>query len=123
MHTHAPLYRSSSTSSISSDDSNISIESASNRSIDSADNATADANGAQRARTRKRFSSMQLMLLEQLYHQTSHPTREQREALARTIDMYVAFRLGRLACFHVFPYPCTWHSASAAAWQLLPSLK
>ncbi|EMD42341.1 hypothetical protein CERSUDRAFT_110850 [Gelatoporia subvermispora B] len=56
-------------------------------SVSSTDNTTADVSGTQRARTRKRFSSMQLMLLEQLYHQTSHPTREQREALARTIDM------------------------------------
>ncbi|OCH89758.1 homeobox-domain-containing protein [Obba rivulosa] len=87
MHAHTTLYRSTSRSSISSDDSNISVDSTSNMSIDSTDNAAADASGAQRARTRKRFSSMQLMLLEQLYHQTSHPTREQRETLARTIDM------------------------------------
>lgn len=40
-------------------------------------------------RTRKRFSSTQLMILEHLYHQTSHPTREQREVLAREASMYV----------------------------------
>ncbi|KAF8547763.1 homeobox-domain-containing protein [Imleria badia] len=38
-------------------------------------------------RTRKRFTSMQLMLLEQLFHQSSHPTREEREAVAQAADM------------------------------------
>ncbi|KAF9236834.1 homeodomain transcription factor [Melanogaster broomeanus] len=40
-------------------------------------------------RTRKRFTSVQLMMLEQLFHQTSHPTREEREAVAQTAGMYV----------------------------------
>jgi hypothetical protein len=40
-------------------------------------------------RTRKRFSTVQLMLLEQLFHRTSHPTREEREALANAAGMYV----------------------------------
>lgn len=40
-------------------------------------------------RTRKRFSTVQLMLLEQLFHRTSHPTREEREALANASGMYV----------------------------------
>ena len=55
-------------------------------------------------RTRKRFTSTQLMMLEHLYHQTSHPTREQREALAREAAMYVNFFI-ELACIvvqHVF---------------------
>ncbi|KAI6154179.1 homeobox-domain-containing protein [Pisolithus tinctorius] len=30
-------------------------------------------------RTRKRFTSVQLVMLEQLYHRTSHPSREERE--------------------------------------------
>lgn len=38
-------------------------------------------------RTRKRFSNTQLMMLEQLYRRTSHPTREQRDALAKEGDM------------------------------------
>ncbi|KAF8844194.1 homeobox-domain-containing protein [Paxillus ammoniavirescens] len=38
-------------------------------------------------RTRKRFTSVQLMMLEQLFHQTSHPTREEREAVAQTAGM------------------------------------
>lgn len=40
-------------------------------------------------RTRKRFTSVQLMMLEQLFHQTSHPTREEREAVAQAAGMYV----------------------------------
>ncbi|KAG2358869.1 hypothetical protein BDR07DRAFT_1472974 [Suillus spraguei] len=40
-------------------------------------------------RTRKRFSTVQLMMLEQLFHQTSHPTREEREALANTAGMEI----------------------------------
>jgi hypothetical protein len=40
-------------------------------------------------RTRKRFSTVQLMMLEQLFRQTSHPTREEREALANTAGMCV----------------------------------
>ncbi|KAF8452129.1 hypothetical protein L210DRAFT_3384808 [Boletus edulis BED1] len=39
-------------------------------------------------RTRKRFTSVQLMMLEQLFHQSSHPTREEREAVARAAGMY-----------------------------------
>ncbi|KAH9932413.1 homeobox-domain-containing protein [Amylocystis lapponica] len=38
-------------------------------------------------RTRKRFSNVQLMRLEHLYHQTSHPTRDQRDALAKEANM------------------------------------
>ncbi|EIW87277.1 homeobox-domain-containing protein [Coniophora puteana RWD-64-598 SS2] len=38
-------------------------------------------------RTRKRFSSLQLTMLEQLFHATSHPTREERETLARSAGM------------------------------------
>lgn len=38
-------------------------------------------------RTRKRFTSMQLMVLEHLYHKASHPTREQREQVAKEAEM------------------------------------
>ncbi|KAG6326854.1 hypothetical protein ID866_12235 [Astraeus odoratus] len=38
-------------------------------------------------RTRKRFTSVQLMMLEQLFHRSSHPTREEREALAQAAGM------------------------------------
>ncbi|KIK97698.1 hypothetical protein PAXRUDRAFT_824657 [Paxillus rubicundulus Ve08.2h10] len=38
-------------------------------------------------RTRKRFTSVQLMMLEQLFHHTSHPTRGEREAVAQTAGM------------------------------------
>lgn len=40
-------------------------------------------------RTRKRFSTVQLMMLEQLFHRTSHPTREEREAVANTAGMEI----------------------------------
>lgn len=52
-------------------------------SVESVDTAAED--GARR--TRKRFNNVQLMYLEHLFHQTSHPTREQREALARESGM------------------------------------
>ena len=38
-------------------------------------------------RTRKRFTSLQLMMLERLYHNASHPTREQREEVAKDAEM------------------------------------
>ncbi|KAI0066559.1 homeobox-domain-containing protein [Artomyces pyxidatus] len=38
-------------------------------------------------RTRKRFTDWQLAMLEQLFHRTSHPTRDEREALARDLRM------------------------------------
>ncbi|KAI6030985.1 homeobox-domain-containing protein, partial [Pisolithus marmoratus] len=38
-------------------------------------------------RTRKRFTSIQLVMLEQLYHRTSHPSREEREAVAQAAGM------------------------------------
>ncbi|KAJ7489433.1 homeodomain transcription factor [Mycena latifolia] len=40
-------------------------------------------------RTRKRFTNAQLMMLEQLYHQNSHPSREQREMVARSANMEI----------------------------------
>ena len=40
-------------------------------------------------RSRKRFTGTQLAMLEQLYHRTSHPSREERESLARELDLYV----------------------------------
>ena len=42
-------------------------------------------------RTRKRFTQAQIVKLEQLFHETSHPTREQRENLANECDLYVLF--------------------------------
>ena len=38
-------------------------------------------------RTRKRFTSVQLMMLEHLYHKASHPSREERERVAKEADM------------------------------------
>ncbi|KAJ7220499.1 homeodomain transcription factor [Mycena pura] len=40
-------------------------------------------------RTRKRFTNPQLMMLEQLYHENSHPSREQREMVAKSANMEV----------------------------------
>jgi Homeodomain len=39
-------------------------------------------------RTRKRFTGSQLSMLEQLFHRTSHPSREEREVLGRELDLY-----------------------------------
>lgn len=70
------LFRTSSATSVGSTDT-----------LSSLDDVALD--GEAPRRTRKRFTSTQLMMLEHLYHQTSHPTREQREALAREASMYV----------------------------------
>ncbi|EJD03516.1 homeobox-domain-containing protein [Fomitiporia mediterranea MF3/22] len=40
-------------------------------------------------RTRKRFSQDQLVVLEQAYHKSSHPTRDEREEIAKQTDMSV----------------------------------
>ena len=40
-------------------------------------------------RTRKRFTNTQLIMLENLFHQNSHPSREDREAVAKAGGMYV----------------------------------
>ncbi|KAF8832868.1 hypothetical protein HHX47_DHR1001435 [Lentinula edodes] len=40
-------------------------------------------------RTRKRFSNVQLMMLENLFHHNSHPSRQERETVARAGSMYV----------------------------------
>ncbi|KAK7050441.1 homeobox domain-containing protein [Favolaschia claudopus] len=38
-------------------------------------------------RTRKRFTNVQLTMLEDLFHRHSHPSREQRESIARSANM------------------------------------
>ncbi|KXN85742.1 Homeobox protein Hox-A2 [Leucoagaricus sp. SymC.cos] len=40
-------------------------------------------------RTRKRFTNVQLMMLENLFHQNSHPSREDREAVAKAGGMEI----------------------------------
>ena len=47
-------------------------------------------------RTRRRFTTAQLTLLEQLYHRSSHPTREQREQLAAIYDIVLPLSLAGL---------------------------
>ncbi|GBE77364.1 homeobox-domain-containing protein [Sparassis crispa] len=75
-----PLCRSSSASSIASDDTT--------QSCDTVDTSVSSQNNADVIRrTRKRFTNVQLMMLEHLYHETSHPTREQREGLARSAEL------------------------------------
>ena len=74
------LSRTSSVSSVASDDS---LASSSANSLISVDAPAGDTV----KRTRKRFTSAQLMTLEHLYGQASHPTREQREAVAREAHM------------------------------------
>ncbi|KAM5539934.1 hypothetical protein V8D89_006437 [Ganoderma adspersum] len=74
------LSRTSSVSSVASDDS---FASSSANSVFSVDAPAGDAV----KRTRKRFTSVQLMVLEHLYGQVSHPSREQREEVAREADI------------------------------------
>ncbi|KAF9469637.1 hypothetical protein BDZ94DRAFT_1242903 [Collybia nuda] len=49
-------------------------------------------------RTRKRFSNVQLTMLEQLFHQNSHPSREERDNVARLGGMFVHSSLCFLSC-------------------------
>lgn len=78
-------------------------------------------------RTRKRFSSAQLMMLEHLFHQTSHPTREQREFLAREANMCVLFtRFYRLTLFcsrvHIRVFHCVCVSVTDCPVTFFPLL-
>jgi hypothetical protein len=50
-------------------------------------------------RSRKRFTGSQLTMLEQLFHRTSHPSREEREALARDLDLYAPLLLTHTLSF------------------------
>lgn len=74
------LARTSSASSVCSDDSVASTDTTISL-------GPADAIVEGPKRTRKRFTTLQLMMLEHLYHKASHPTREQREQLARDAEM------------------------------------
>jgi len=46
-----------------------------------------NANSATSRRTRKRFTKQQLVMLEDLFHRNSHPSREDREAVAKAGGM------------------------------------
>lgn len=46
-------------------------------------------NAAEQRRTRKRITAAQLAQLEELYYRSSHPTRDQRDTLAKRIQMCV----------------------------------
>ncbi|KAF9011225.1 hypothetical protein BDQ17DRAFT_1322169 [Cyathus striatus] len=67
------LSRTSSTTSISSGDETV---------------TTPNTNTGLR-RTRKRFTNVQLTMLENLFHQNSHPTREERESVAKAGGMEI----------------------------------
>ena len=87
-----PLFRTTSASSVSSVDTQMSIDDVvvGTGGLGGGGGAAETNDRDAPRRTRKRFTSTQLMMLEHLYHQTSHPTREQREALARDAAMCVA---------------------------------
>jgi len=53
-----------------------------------ADDSSARQNPTTAKRTRKRFTGTQLAMLEQLFHRSSHPSRKERDALARDLDLY-----------------------------------
>ncbi|KAJ2917829.1 hypothetical protein MD484_g2539, partial [Candolleomyces efflorescens] len=57
-------------------------------SFSSSDDITPSAINASR-RTRKRFTNVQLTMLETLFHRNSHPSREEREAVAKAGDMEI----------------------------------
>ncbi|KAK0185172.1 homeodomain transcription factor [Armillaria mellea] len=66
-------------------------------------------------RTRKRFTSVQLMMLENLFHQTSHPSREQRDGVAKagamelksvTIWFQNKRQMERKGSLNSIPSPC-----------------
>ncbi|TFY70924.1 hypothetical protein EVG20_g2088 [Dentipellis fragilis] len=59
-------------------------------SVASVSSDDVDAGADASRRTRKRFSNLQLTMLEELYHRTSHPTREEREVVASNSGMYGA---------------------------------
>jgi Homeodomain len=59
-------------------------------------------NVAEQRRTRKRITAAQLVQLEELYYRSSHPTRDQRDALAKRIQMYASafFSLSLVPIIH-----------------------
>ena len=77
-----PLSRTSSASSVASDDTALSFDD--NTVVpDTPSTGNVSDGSSSTKRTRKRFNNIQLTALEHVFHQTSHPTREQREAVAR----------------------------------------
>ncbi|KAF8814474.1 homeobox-domain-containing protein [Phlegmacium glaucopus] len=71
-----PLSRTSSSNSFSSEDDGASMSS-----------STVTVSSSRR--TRKRFTNTQLTMLENLFHQNSHPSREDREAVAKAGGMEI----------------------------------
>ncbi|KAG6884691.1 hypothetical protein C0993_008942, partial [Termitomyces sp. T159_Od127] len=65
-------------------------------SVDSSDDAASSGATSSIRRTRKRFTNEQLTMLEDLFHKNSHPSREERESVARLGEMYVYLIYGEL---------------------------
>ncbi|KAL4246282.1 Homeobox DNA-binding [Abortiporus biennis] len=78
-----PLSRSSSSSSVLTQDSSITSFNDDEQFDASTDQLVGLGQVQTGKRTRKRFTNSQLIMLEQLFHQCSHPSREAREALAK----------------------------------------
>ncbi|KAG6874358.1 hypothetical protein C0995_015094 [Termitomyces sp. Mi166 len=56
-------------------------------SVDSSDDAASSGATSSIRRTRKRFTNEQLTMLEDLFHKNSHPSREERESVAKLGEM------------------------------------
>ncbi|KAI0789527.1 hypothetical protein C8Q75DRAFT_166074 [Abortiporus biennis] len=84
-----PLSRSSSSSSVLTQDSSITSFNDDEQFDASTDHLVGLGQVLTGKRTRKRFTNSQLIMLEQLFHQCSHPSREAREALAKDAGNYV----------------------------------
>ncbi|TCD67910.1 hypothetical protein EIP91_011844 [Steccherinum ochraceum] len=76
------LARTWSASSVASDETSLSFDD--NTIVpDTPSTGNTSDGGSSAKRTRKRFTNPQIIALEQVFHQSSHPTREQREAVAK----------------------------------------
>ncbi len=83
---HQPLSRTSSSSSVLSDGT---VGTSTNDEMGPPDTPSSGVTDTAPKRTRKRFTNAQLTLLEDLFHQTSHPTRDQRDTLAKEAGLCV----------------------------------
>ncbi|KAJ3484569.1 hypothetical protein NLI96_g5552 [Meripilus lineatus] len=81
-----PLSRTSSSSSVLSDGTH---GTSTNDEMGPPNTPSSEITDSAPKRTRKRFTNAQLTLLEDLFHQTSHPTREQRDALAKEAGLEI----------------------------------
>lgn len=104
-----PIARADSIASISSDDAASSLSvpiggadaSFLSGSASTMGSVSGTVGGDGEKRTRKRFTELQQTMLENMFHRSSHPTREEREALASNFGMYVL-----LASLIILRVPC-----------------